>query len=238
MRIDHRENNQIRPILFETDFTKNCEGSVLTSLGNTKVLSTVSVEERVPHHRTEGGWVTAEYAMLPGSTQQRKKRDRGKIDGRNVEIQRLIGRSLRAVVDMKSLGQRTLWIDCDVIQADGSTRCASISGASVALAIALKRLEKSGHIVKADDIMKQMVAAVSVGIVNDQIVVDLSYAEDSNAQVDMNIVGTCDGKIIEIQGTAEDKPFESSLVSEMVLKASCAIKEIATIQKEAIENRK
>lgn len=237
MRSDSREKNQLRPLVFETNFVKNPLSSTLVSLGQTKILCTVHVEDKVPGHRLEsgGGWLTAEYAMLPGSTPDRKRREIGKRDGRSVEIQRLIGRSLRAVVNLDRLGQRSLWVDCDVLQADGSTRCTSICGASVALMLALRRLTDMGVIPKEPAIMAEPIAAVSVGIVDDEILVDLCYTEDSRADVDMNVVATASGKLIEIQGTAEGAPFPRERAAELIDAALGSIEEICAKQLRAVE---
>ncbi len=208
MRIDGRENWQTRPVRITNNYLMSPQGSVLIEMGNTKVICTASVEDKTAKHivGTGQGWVTAEYSMLPGSTGTRKKRDRnGKVDGRSVEIQRLIGRALRSVVDMEKLGERSIWIDCDVIQSDGGTRTASITGAFVAMVEAMKWMKDQGMI---DTIpVTGFVSAVSVGIVRDEIICDLCYAEDSNAKVDMNLVVTDKGEFIEIQGTGEESPF-------------------------------
>jgi len=207
MRFDGRENNQIRSVKITNNYLMSPQGSVLIEMGNTKVICTATVEDSTARHLvgTGQGWVTAEYGMLPGSTGTRKKRDKGKPDGRSVEIQRLIGRALRSVVDMQKLGERTIWIDCDVIQADGGTRTASITGAFVAMAEAMKWMKSEGMI---DEIpVKGFVSAISVGIVEDERILDLCYQEDSRAMVDMNVVMTDAGEYIEIQGTGEERPF-------------------------------
>ena len=203
MRKDGRENDQIRSVKITDNYLMSPEGSVLIEMGNTKVICTACVEESTARHLTGTGrgWVTAEYAMLPGSTGSRKKRDRGKTDGRSIEIQRLIGRALRSVVDMEKLGERTIWIDCDVIQADGGTRTASICGAFVALKIMIEKLIEEGEL-KENPIIEP-IGAIIAGIVKGEVMVDLCYEEDSNAQVDSNIVLTKSGKIIEFQTTAE-----------------------------------
>ena len=208
-RPDGRTAGALRPVKLITDFTMYAEGSVLVEMGNTRVICTASVEDKVPPF-LEGkglGWVTAEYAMLPRATNTRKKRDIKslKLDGRSSEIQRLIGRSLRAVVDREALGERQITIDCDVIQADGGTRCASITGGFVALWLACKRLLDEGVIDKMP--LTAQVAAVSVGIFEDEAVLDLNYAEDSHAIVDCNVVMTSKGEFIEMQGTGEGRPF-------------------------------
>ncbi len=237
MRIDERAADAIRPLIFETHVQKHPAGSVIASLGDTRVLCSVSVEEKVPPYRqaSGGGWLTAEYAMLPGSTSSRKRRDVGKTDGRSVEIQRLIGRSLRGVVDLDRLGPRTLWIDCDVLQADGSTRCTSICAASVAISLALRRLATMGVVPREPSPLTEQVAAVSVGIFEGEVLVDLCQHEDNRADVDMNVVGTASGKLIEVQGTAEGAAFDRELASEMIGKALDAIAEICRRQQRIIE---
>lgn len=207
MRIDNRENDQLRNITITNNYLMSPQGSVLIEMGNTKVICTASVEESTARHLkgTGQGWVTAEYGMIPGSTGTRKRRDAGKVDGRTVEIQRLIGRSMRAVVDMKLLGERTIWIDCDVIQADGGTRTASITGSFIAMVEAMKWMKKEGMIKELP--VKHFVSAISVGIVEDEAMMDLCYYEDAAAQVDMNIVMTDKGEYVEIQGTGEESTF-------------------------------
>lgn len=207
MRIDKRENDQLRNINITNNYLMSPQGSVLIEMGNTKVICTASVEESTARHLkgTGQGWITAEYGMIPGSTGTRKRRDVGKVDGRTVEIQRLIGRSMRAVVDMKLLGERTIWIDCDVIQADGGTRTASITGSFIAMVEAMKWMKKEGMIKELP--VKNFVSAISVGIVEDEAMMDLCYYEDAAAQVDMNIVMTDKGEYVEIQGTGEESTF-------------------------------
>lgn len=204
-----KKNNELREIKFTTDVSKYAEGSVLVEFGDTKVICTASFEDKVPPFlkNTGTGWVSAEYSMLPRATQQRKTRDsvRGKIDGRTHEIQRLIGRSLRSVINLSALGEKTIWIDCDVLQADGGTRTASITGSFVALALACAKLKKEKLIKKFP--LFDMVSAVSVGIVNDEYVLDLCYEQDSNAHVDMNVIMTGEDEFVEIQSTGEEKPF-------------------------------
>lgn len=211
-RSHNRSDNQLRPIRFERGFTRYAEGSVLVSFGETRVLCNATVEESVPAFlRGSGkGWVTAEYSMLPRATQTRSVREatRGKLGGRTQEIQRLIGRALRAVIDFDLLGERTIVIDCDVLQADGGTRTASITGAWVALADAIDGLLGSGRLARSP--LCGSVAAVSVGIVKHRVLLDLDYVEDSGASVDMNVVMTGDGRFVELQGTAEDEPFSSA----------------------------
>jgi ribonuclease PH len=226
----------MREVSFVPDFTKHAEGSVLVSFGDTKVLCTASIEERVPGWmRGKGsGWVTGEYGMLPRATHTRSGREatRGKQGGRTLEIQRLIGRSLRAVTDMKALGERSVMLDCDVIQADGGTRTASISGAYVALAIAMGRLAAKGKLKKNP--LYGQVAAVSVGIYSGTPVLDLDYAEDSEAETDMNVVMNEAGRFIEVQGTAEGHAFTDDELSAMLGLARNGIAEIITVQNEAI----
>lgn len=234
-RTDNRALDQLRPAKITPNISPYAEGSALIEMGATKVICTASVEEKVPFFlRNKGtGWVTAEYAMLPRATNVRTQREstRGP-SGRTQEIQRLIGRSLRAVVDMKVLGERQIFIDCDVIQADGGTRCASISGAYVALALACRRLVKNGT-VKTSPLLGE-VAAVSVGIIEETPILDLAYIEDSNAEVDMNIVSTAAGKFIEIQGTAEREPFSREQMDAMLGLAEKGINELFQIQRNAL----
>ena len=234
-RTDGRQHYQLRPVKITNDFLISPHGSVLIEMGNTKVICTACVENTTARHLTGTGkgWVTAEYSMIPGSTATRKKRDRnGKTDGRSVEIQRLIGRSLRSVVDMDKLGERTIWIDCDVIQADGGTRTASITGAFVAMVEAMKKLKEDGEI---DEIpVTGCVSAVSVGVVEDQPLVDLCYEEDYRAMVDMNVVMTDKGEFIEIQGTGEDRPFTPAELNELLALAAEGCRQLHQIQKETI----
>jgi len=236
-RNDQRPANQLRPIDFQRHFTKYAEGSVLICCGETKVLCNASVEERVPPFmRGEGrGWVTAEYSMLPRATHSRSMREaaKGKLSGRTQEIQRLIGRSLRAITDLKALGERTIQIDCDVLQADGGTRTASITGAYVALYDALAGLVDAGQLKSLP--LLDSVAAISVGIVGGQPLLDLNYAEDSSADVDMNFVITGSGKFVEVQGTAEEEPFslrELDLLRDLALQG-CS--DLALLQKQALQ---
>ncbi len=236
MRPSGRDPATMREVRFVTNFTKHAEGSVLASFGDTQVLCTASIEERVPGWmRGKGsGWVTGEYGMLPRATHTRSGREatRGKQGGRTLEIQRLIGRSLRAITDMKALGERSIMLDCDVIQADGGTRTASISGAYVALAIAVQRLTANGKLKKNP--LHGQVAAVSVGIFSGTPVLDLDYAEDSQAETDMNIVMNEAGRFIEVQGTAEGHAFTDDEFSAMLGLARTGIAEIITVQNEAI----
>ncbi|KNZ43032.1 ribonuclease PH [Acetobacterium bakii] len=235
-RIDGRKKDELRPITITRNFIRNAEGSVLIEMGNTKVICTAMVEEKVPHFLKgqKQGWITAEYEMLPGSTNTRKSRDRnrGKIDGRTMEIQRLIGRSLRSVMDLKKLGERTLWIDCDVIQADGGTRTAAITGAFIALHDALSGLLEKGVIKEMP--ITNFVAATSVGIHQGEIIMDLCYEEDSSAEVDMNMVMTEDGEIIEIQGTGEERPFKKEELQKLLILGEAGIKELIAFQKEKL----
>ncbi|OZB05295.1 MAG: ribonuclease PH [Idiomarina sp. 34-48-12] len=236
MRPSGRTAQQIRPVTITRNFTRHAEGSVLIEYGDTKVLCTARVDKSVPRFlKGKGqGWVTAEYGMLPRSTHSRMDREaaRGKQGGRTVEIQRLIGRSLRACVDMAALGENTITIDCDVLQADGGTRTASITGACVALVDALNWMRKEG-IVKTNP-LKGLVAAVSVGMYEGHAVADLDYPEDSKAETDMNVVMTEAGKFIEIQGTAEGEPFSSEDMNAMLDLAKHAIRELMDLQKQAL----
>ena len=236
MRNDGRKANQLRPLAITPSYIKTADGSVLIEMGDTKVICTAKLEERVPPFlRNSGkGWITAEYGMLPGSSQVRVGREssRGKIGGRTHEIQRLIGRSLRAIADLKSLGERTIWIDCDVIQADGGTRTASITGAYVALVEAARRWRQRG-VINVDPV-KDSVAAVSIGMVDGKILLDLCYEEDSRAEVDMNYVMTGSGKFIEVQGTAESAPFTKRQMERMAEIAQQGIKELLKAQKKII----
>lgn len=231
-----RQPNQLRTVSITPSFTMHAEGSVLICFGNTKVICTASVEEKVPPFlRGKGqGWVTAEYGMLPRSTSTRMDREaaRGKQQGRTQEIQRLIGRSLRAAVDLTQLGERTLTIDCDVIQADGGTRTAAITGGFVALSLAVQSLMASGALT-SNPIVHQ-VASVSVGIVNQQAVLDLDYAEDSTAQTDMNVVMVDDGRFIEVQGTAEDEPYTLTELQAMLALAQQGIHELFALQRQVL----
>ncbi|MEA4924029.1 MAG: ribonuclease PH [Syntrophomonadaceae bacterium] len=232
LRPNNRQNNEMRPVRFTPGFTKNPDGSVLVQTGDTMVLCSAMIEPKVPSFLkgTGSGWVTAEYSLLPASTETRTQREasKGKITGRTSEIQRLIGRSLRAVVDLEALGERTVWIDCDVLQADGGTRTASISGAFAALCLALMKLQAEGMIDKLP--VRDYVAATSVGIVNGEVVLDLEYLEDSQADVDMNVVMTGRGEFVEVQGTAEGTPFSRDKLDELLVLAEKGIKEIFALQ--------
>jgi ribonuclease PH len=235
-RNDGRAPNQMREVSIKKNFIKHAEGSVLIQVGDTKVICNASVEDKVPPFLRDKkqGWVTAEYSMLPRSTHTRMSREssRGKVTGRTQEIQRLIGRSLRAVVDMEQLGERTIWIDCDVIQADGGTRTASITGAFVAMCLAMKQLKKEKKIETIP--VKDFVAATSVGVLAGKKILDLEYSEDSIAEVDMNIVKTGSGGFVEIQGTAEQEPFSDKDMNSMLGLANKGIKELIALQKKAI----
>jgi ribonuclease PH len=235
-RSNNRTHNQLRPITITRQFTKHAEGSVLIEMGDTKVLCTASVEERVPPHKKGSGegWVTAEYGMLPRATNTRSDREaaRGKQTGRTQEIQRLIGRSLRAVVDLKKLGERQITLDCDVLQADGGTRCASVTGAFVALHDAVNGLLKKGLI--AESPINDFVAAISVGIGSEGAILDLDYIEDSSCETDMNVVMTGAGAFIEIQGTAEGTPFSRADMDALVALADAGIRELVIAQKRAL----
>jgi len=236
MRTDGRKPAQLRPINITPTYIKTADGSVLIEMGDTKVICTAKLEDRVPPFlRNSGkGWITAEYGMLPGSSSIRIGREssRGKVGGRTHEIQRLIGRSLRAIADLRSLGEKTIWIDCDVIQADGGTRTASITGAYVALVEAVRNWLSRGVI--SIDPIKDAVAAVSIGIIEGKICLDLCYEEDSKADVDMNFVMTGAGKFIEVQGTAETSPFTRKQMERMAEIAQTAIKELLKAQKKVI----
>jgi ribonuclease PH len=233
-RLDGRTVDQIRNTKITPNISPYAEGSALIEVGGTKVICTTSVEDRVPMFlRNKGmGWVTAEYAMLPRATNTRTQRETQRPSGRTQEIQRLIGRSLRAIVDTRLLGERQIYIDCDVIQADGGTRCASITGAYVALALACRKLLKN-NIIKTSPILSE-VAAVSVGIIEQTPILDLAYAEDSEAEVDMNIVCTGTGKFIELQGTAEREPFTREQMDQMLILAESGINKLFEIQRMAL----
>jgi ribonuclease PH len=236
LRPDGREPAELRGVELTPDFTENPLASLLCRVGRTLVLCTVCEEPTVPRFLLGRGrgWITAEYAMLPGATDTRSQRDssRGRPSGRSQEIQRLIGRSLRVVADLDALGERTLHVDCDVLQADGGTRCASITGGYAALAIAMRRLRARGELV--GDPMRDSVAAVSVGIVDGEIVLDLPYAEDARAEVDMNVVATGSGRFVEVQGTGEDGTFSPEQLGAMTALALRGTAELAGHQRRAI----
>ena len=237
-RPDKRACDQLRPISFIPNVAPHATGSCLVSFGNTSVICAATIEDGVPgwmkYQKVEGGWLTAEYSMLPYSTLSRKPRDinRGKLDGRSSEIQRLIGRSLRAVVDLKALGPRTLWIDCDFLRADGGTRTASITGAMVALVDAIRHLQRKKAI--SGDPLLAMIASVSVGVYKGVPVLDLDYAEDSNAETDMNVVMNGQGGFIEVQGTAEAAPFSTDELNEMLELAKRGIADLVRVQNMAL----
>jgi ribonuclease PH len=235
MRTDSRANDTMRPVTFERNFTRHAAGSVLVSFGDTKVICTASLESRVPPWLRDSGkgWVTAEYAMLPGSTHERIRRDANK-KGRALEISRLIGRSLRAIVDLEKLGEQMITLDCDVIQADGGTRTAAISGAFVALHDAISYLQKEGAIKESP--ITGHCGAVSVGIVGDEILLDLCYEEDVVAEVDMNVVMDGAGSYFEIQGCAEGQAFDRAQMDSMLAYAESGINRIVTLQKELLSN--
>ena len=235
-RIDGRANDQLRPVKITTDFVKFAEGSCLIECGNTKVLCCASVENRTPPHVPMGeGWVTAEYSMLPRANRERSKRDiaKLKLSPRSAEIQRLVGRALRACVDMKKLGEHTITIDCDVLQGDGGTRTASVTGGYIALALAVKKLMADG--VLEENPLVDSVAGVSAGIVGDELLLDLCYEEDSSAQVDLNCIMTGDGRLVEIQGTGEGRAF--TLEEQQALVKLCAegLQQLKEIQKETLK---
>lgn len=237
MRIDGRKNDQVRHTKVTRNYIKHAEGSVLIEVGDTKVICTASIEDKVPPFLKGSGegWITAEYNMLPRSTATRKVRDiaRLKLDGRTMEIQRLIGRALRSVVDLKALGEKTIWIDCDVIQADGGTRTTSITGAFIALVDAVNKIHKQKSF-KVYPIRK-FVCATSVGIVGEEKLLDLCYEEDSNAKVDMNIIGTDGGEFVEIQGTGEEAPFTRSELNEILNLGEKGIKQMIQLQKDCLK---
>ncbi|OAZ69290.1 tRNA nucleotidyltransferase [Bacillus siamensis] len=237
MRHDGRQHDELRPITFDLDFITHPEGSVLITAGNTKVICNASVEDRVPPFLRGGGkgWITAEYSMLPRATNQRTIREssKGKVSGRTMEIQRLIGRALRAVVDLEKLGERTIWIDCDVIQADGGTRTASITGAFLAMAIATGKLVKSG-VIKTSPVTDYL-AAISVGMDKEEgLLLDLNYEEDSTAEVDMNIIMTGSGRFVELQGTGEEATFSREDLNGLLSLAEKGIQTLIQKQKEVL----
>lgn len=238
MRHDQRQPHELRPIRVQRHFVGAAPGSVLIQAGRTTVLCTASVESSLPPWKaaadpaTASGWLTAEYAMLPGSTSPRKRRERDKMDGRSTEIQRLIGRSLRAAVNFQALGARTITIDCDVLEADGGTRTLSITGGFIALCDAIRSIRDE---LPADrPVIERSIAAVSVGIVEAMPVVDLDYREDSTAEVDLNVVMTGNGKFIEVQGTAEGKPFARELLDQQLDLAAKGIEQLTRLQREAL----
>ena len=233
---NNRPLDQLRPIKFELDYVMYPEGSVLISMGNTRVLCNATVEETLPrwlhNSKLKQGWVTAEYSMLPRATEQRNQRETTHPKGRTQEIQRLIARSLRAAVDLTKLGERQIMVDCDVLQADGGTRTASITGGYLALALAVKRLERRKGVEQG--IIKQAVAAVSVGVLNGKAVLDLNYQMDQNVSVDMNVVMTADGRFVEVQGTAEGEPFSRGALNAMLALAEHGIAQLFELQAAAL----
>ncbi|MBX6326259.1 MAG: ribonuclease PH [Chthoniobacterales bacterium] len=237
-RSDGRRPDEIRPLNFELNVAPQASGSVLVSMGHTRVICGVTIEEAVPRWMKEqnvaGGWLTAEYAMLPYSTTPRKPRDiaKGRVDGRSVEIQRLIGRSLRAVVDLDKLGPRTIWVDCDVLQADGGTRTAAITGASLAVAMACRRLVRE-KVLDASPVQK-LVAAVSAGVLDGQAVLDLNYQEDKTVSVDFNLVATEDGEFVEVQGSGEEATFTQAQLEEMLALAQKGIAALIGAQRSVL----
>jgi ribonuclease PH len=237
-RSDNRTLEQMRPVNIVPDFISTAEGSALIEIGNTRVICTASVEETVPPWmRNRGkGWITGEYGMIPRSTLTRTPREsvRGRVSGRSQEIQRLIGRSLRTVTDLARLGERTIWIDCDVIQADGGTRTASITGAFVALGLAMRKLVEAGTLTSAP--IRDFLAATSVGIVDGEIMLDLSYEEDSRAEVDMNFVMTGAKKMVEVQATAEQKPFDDAQLKRMIELARKGVESLIAKQQAVLSN--
>ena len=235
MRIDGRAYDQVRPMHITPGYVDYPEGSVLIEMGKTRVLCNASVENSVPGWRTGSGagWVTAEYAMLPRSTHQRTRRETGRPRARSQEIRRLIGRSLRAALDLEALGERSIILDCDDLQADGGTRTASISGAYVALALALQGLEEAGLV--EEGILTTQVAAISLGLVEGQLLLDLCYEEDSAATADFNIVMTGDGRIIEVQGTAEGEAFDRTVVADVLDLAQTGIRQMLDLQRQVLE---
>jgi ribonuclease PH len=235
-RNDGRAAGELRPVAITPGFVKTATGSALIEMGGTRVICTASVEEEVPRWMAGKGrgWVTAEYGMLPASTGERKRRDvsKGRPDGRTVEIQRLIGRSLRGVVDFEGLGERTVWIDCDVLEADGGTRCAAITGGYVALELALRNVMAGGGLEQLP--LNQSVAAVSCGVVDGRALLDLDYSEDSNAEVDANVVMTGDGGLVEVQATAERTPLSRASLDELLALAADGIDRLRAAQEAAV----
>ena len=238
-RHDGRADDALRAVKIETDWLKHPAGSALIHMGQTRVLCTASIEDRVPQFlvNTGEGWVTGEYAMLPAATDSRSQREitRGRPSGRTMEIQRLIGRAMRAVVDRKALGERTIWIDCDVLQADGGTRTAGITGGFVALCLALAKLRADKAV--RQPVLNGLVAAISVGIVEGRAVLDLDYVEDSAAEVDMNVVRTEDGRFVEVQGTAEGAPYRRDKLDQLLDLAGGGIDSLIALQREALGPR-
>jgi ribonuclease PH len=237
VRADGRAPDELRPVKLTPDFIPSAEGSVLIEAGLTRVIATATVDDGVPSFRKGSGkgWVTSEYGMLPRSTEERTPREaaRGRLSGRTHEIQRLIGRALRAVTDLKALGERTVWVDCDVIQADGGTRTASITGGFVALALAMERLVAAGILRSVP--LRDSLAAISVGIVEDRPLLDLAYGEDSQAQVDMNVVMTGGGRYVEVQASAEGRPFAGNELQQLLDLATTGIRRLTEIQQSLLQ---
>jgi ribonuclease PH len=237
-RVDGRQPDQIRPVSFQIGIAPNATGSVLVSMGNTRVICGVMIEEALPRWMKEqsvtGGWLTAEYSMLPYSTNTRKQRDiaKGRLDGRSSEIQRLIGRSLRAVVDLEKLGPRTMWVDCDVLQADGGTRTAAVTGASLAVAIACRKLAKEKKINESP--IRRLVAAISAGVLEGAALLDLNYQEDKEAAADFNLVATEDGDLVEVQGSGEEATFTNEQLTEMLALGRKGIDELIEAQRRVL----
>jgi ribonuclease PH len=237
-RIDGRQPDQLRPLRFQNHIAPHATGSTLIEWGNTRVICGVTVEEKVPRwmkdQNVTGGWITAEYSMLPYSTLDRKARDisKGKLDGRSQEIQRLIGRSLRSIIDLEKLGARTIWIDCDVLQADGGTRTASITGTYVALMLAIRKLMTDGKLLVNP--LKEPVAAVSIGILNGTPLLDLNYLEDAAAEVDLNLVMTAAGKFVEVQGSGEETTFSEEQLHAMLKLGRSGIQQLVKLQEAAL----
>jgi ribonuclease PH len=237
-RGDGRSHNQLRPVRFQNNIAPYATGSTLVEWGNTRVICGVTVDESVPRWMKEqgvtGGWITAEYSMLPYSTLQRKQRDitKGKIDGRSQEIQRLIGRAMRAALDLEKLGSRTIWVDCDVLQADGGTRTAAITGSYVALSLATRRLMAEGKL--SADPIRHAIAAVSVGILEKQALLDLCYTEDAAAEVDLNLVMTSAGEFIELQGTGEEATFTETQLADMLALGKAGVGQLLDLQRAAL----
>lgn len=236
MRVDGRAHDQLRPVTITRNYMKHAEGSCLIEVGDTKVICTATMEDRVPPFMRGGGkgWITAEYSMLPRATATRNAREssKGKVGGRTMEIQRLIGRALRSVVHLEGMGERTIWLDCDVIQADGGTRTASITGAYVAMVDAMQKLVDAGVWKKLP--LNDFLAATSVGVIGEDTLLDLNYKEDSTATVDMNVVMTGKGKFVELQGTGEDAPFSADQLQEMLALAKKGIGKLIASQKQAL----
>lgn len=238
-RLNDRANDELRTISFELGIAPHASGSLLVAAGNTRVICGVMIEEAVPRwmkdQRVSGGWLTAEYSMLPYSTLTRKPRDisKGRLDGRSTEIQRLIGRSLRAVIDLEKLGARTIWVDCDVLQADGGTRTAAITGASLAVSLACERLVQEKKLTESP--IKKLVAAVSAGVVNGVALLDLDYEEDKATTVDLNLVATEDGALVEVQGAGEEATFSHEQLSEMLSLGQKGVADLIAAQRAALE---